>query len=140
MYRSAMVAHGSSQSSDPAVEAVERLLSAATESAAEVPLRGGRPAADRALWFCACATEADAPTWLIYDTVAGGLGWRRVPDGVEVSSLVDSDTVAGAHVHPQQVLAWLEDASAEQFGLGTADRYLLDGVAGTIGRGLGSRP
>lgn len=103
---------------DPSVAAIEELLTTAARSAGEVPTRDGKAVVDRAVWFCACITDfdADAPTWLIYDITDGGLGWCRVPDGSDVSDCVDAQLVVGDHVHPEQVLHWLQGADAALWG------------------------
>ena len=67
-----------------------------------------RPGAAYALWLCACETLDDAPVWLIYESEEEGLVWCRVPDGAEISDLVDSRRIAGAHTDPAEVLQWLE--------------------------------
>jgi hypothetical protein len=97
----------------PDVAAIEQMLTAAAErSPATVSTRSGKVVADRAVWFCACSTDAgmDAPTWLIYETADGNLGWRRIPLGLDVPDLVEAAEMAGDHVEPEAVLGWLEGA------------------------------
>ncbi len=89
---------------------VEQILTtAAARSESRVPTLDGRFQADRAVWLCACVTDFDAPTWLIVDVDHGGIGWCRVPDGFDVSTFVRAPLVTGDHLHPEQVLHWLED-------------------------------
>jgi len=109
------------------VSAVEFILEAATTNAAgQVPTRDGRAAADRAVWFCACVTFEDAPTWLIYDTHDGKVGWCRVSDGDDIANLVDSPVITGSHVDPDEVLAWLQSPDvAPTPGDGSADAAIV---------------
>lgn len=109
------------------MSAVELILTAAASSSAgQVPQRGGRMLADRAVWFCACVTLEQAPTWLIYDTDDGKVGWCRVPDGVEVTVLVDAPVVTGSHVDPDEVLVWLQKPDvALTPGDGSADAAIV---------------
>jgi hypothetical protein len=94
---------------DPSVAVIERILTEAAARSEEVPKRGGKIIADRAVWFCACATlETYDPTWLIYDTDDGTFGWMRVPDGTNVGGLIRASAMTGDHVDPQQVLDWLQ--------------------------------
>jgi hypothetical protein len=110
------------------VAAVEEILSVtAARSAGQVPLRDGRAIVDRAVWFCACVTLDEAPTWLIYETSDGSVGWRRVPDGSEITDLVDAPFITGHHVDPVEVLHWLQDQDATSVpgDAGTADRAVI---------------
>ncbi|WP_182377510.1 hypothetical protein [Nocardioides sp. WS12] len=104
---------------------MERILSIATERASgAIPTQGRRAVVDRAVWFCACVTDngADAPTWLIYDTDNGGLGWCRVGNDDDMDDLVDAKELFGDHVHPGQVAEWLQGADPRRvFGLGDAE-------------------
>ncbi|MFC5728620.1 MULTISPECIES: hypothetical protein [Nocardioides] len=114
---------------------VEQILSAAAaRSAGDVTMRDGRAVVDRAVWFCACEIEedADAPTWLIYDTSDGGFGWCRVPHHANESDLVDAQVIFGDHVHPNQVLDWLQGADTAQFDLGSADQANLQDLGRRI--------
>jgi hypothetical protein len=117
------------------VSVVEQILSVAAERSPSVPTRNGRAVVDRAVWFCACITDddADAPTWLIYDTSDGGFGWCRVPDHADESDLVDVQLIFGDHVHPRQVLSWLQGEDIDgSFDLGSADRASLQELGITI--------
>lgn len=94
-------------------------------------MRDGRAIVDRAVWFCACTTEfeVDAPTWLIYDTSDGKVGWRRVPNGTEIAELVDAALILGDHVDPAQVLHWLQDKNVSSWpGEGAADRAVIQEI------------
>jgi len=93
----------------PAVAAVEQILETATSTGG-----GGAGGSNvshlvavDALWICACISNDDAPTWLIYDFPDGGLAWQRVPDGVEPLDLIDARSNAGGHADPAEVLRWL---------------------------------
>ena len=115
---------------------VEQILSvAAARSAGQVPMRDGRAVVDRAVWFCACATdsELDAPTWLIYDTSDGKVGWCRVPDDAEIADLVEAPLILGDHVDPAQVLHWLQDKDADSWpGEGAADLAVIEDLGRKI--------
>ncbi len=115
---------------------VEGILSvAAARSAGQVAMRHGRAVGDRAVWFCPCATdsEVDAPTWLIYDTSDGKVGWCRVPDGNEITDLVDALIILGDHVDPAQVLQWLQGKDAASWpGEGAADRAVIQDLGRKI--------
>jgi hypothetical protein len=94
---------------DPAVAVIEQIFAEAAARSAKVPRRDGKIVADRAVWFCACATlETYDPTWLIYDTDDAAFGWTRVPDGTNVGGLIRASAMTGDHVDPQQVLDWLQ--------------------------------
>ena len=104
---------------DPHVADVEAILEAvAPRSTRTTQRRKRRPGATHALWLCACDTLDDAPLWLIYDSDDEGLVWCRVPDGAEITGLVDSRRIAGAHTSPGEVLQWLdgEVASPDDWG------------------------
>ncbi|MFC7500487.1 hypothetical protein ACOACQ_23040 [Nocardioides sp. CPCC 206347] len=106
---------------------IEEILAAAARSAGQVPTRDGKAVVDRAAWFCTCITDfgTDAPTWVIYDIVDGGLGWCRVPDRLDVSDLVVARVVDGDHVHPEQVLHWLQGTNGNPWSVRA-------GAAGTV--------
>lgn len=109
------------------MSAVEHILSvAAARSPGQVPMRDRKAIVDRAVWLCACVTFEDAPTWLIYDTSDGKVGWCRVPDGSDVADLVDAPLILGDHVGPVQVLSWLHDTDEWSWpGEGAADRAVI---------------
>lgn len=110
--------------------AVEQILTtAAARSTPPVPRLNDRFSADRAVWVCACVTDfgADAPTWLIVDTDDGGIAWCRVPDGLAVSTFVSAPLVTGDHLHPEQVLHWLEGREDRYWpGARTADSEVVE--------------
>lgn len=106
---------------------VEAILDgAATQLAATAPSHGSRPIATHALWICACVTVEDAPTWMIYEDSDGGLVWRRIPDGVEASEVVDAQFSAGGHADPGAVLDWLQGRATDPWAGG--DGWDEDGV------------
>lgn len=109
------------------MSAVESILAVATaKSVGDVPMRGGRGVVDHAVWFCACSGLEDAPTWLIYETSGGIIGWRRVPDGSEIADLVEASVTTGDHVDPAEVLDWLQDKTAVSVpGAGPANRAVI---------------
>lgn len=115
---------------DPAVPAVEQILTAAAPAAGSAGvLSKDRLAVTNALWICACVTIDDAPTWLIYDTPDGGLAWDRIPDGVEPLDLVDARLSAGGHADPAEVLRWLQGTASDPWsggGYGDGDAGVLD--------------
>jgi hypothetical protein len=89
-------------------------------------MRDGRAVVDRAVWFRACVTLEDAPTWLIYDTSDGKVGWCRVPDGNDVPDLVDAPLVTGEHVALEEVLHWLQGQDVDSApGDVSADRTVI---------------
>lgn len=71
----------------------------------------GRVRAERALWICACVSADDAPTWLVLES-ADGLGWARVPDGIDLPDAVEAPHAGGIHGAPDEVLAWFRGAAA----------------------------
>lgn len=97
--------------------AVERILEASADSQ-ESSSDEWAATAEHALWICACVTPEDAPTWLICDTAAGRLRWRRVPGRVEPLDLVDARRTAGGHADPAQVLGWLNGEVQNPWGAG----------------------
>lgn len=121
---------------DPEVAEVERILAAAAST--YTPSRLADPlVVEHALWLCACVSEADdCPTWLIHDTVSGGLAWCRVPDGLHIGDLVDARLVAGAHVHPGEVLWWLQGQADVPWSHGDGDQAVLSELGRTL-RALG---
>jgi hypothetical protein len=82
-------------------------------------------------------TLEEAPTWLIYETAEGDIGWCRVPDGSEITDLVEAAFVAGDHVDPVEVLQWLQDAASVPGDAGPADRAAIRQMGRKI-RGLQS--
>lgn len=117
------------------VALVEQILPEATaHSAGPVPMSGGRATVDRAVWLCACMTDSEviAPTWLIYDTDDGRLGWCRAPDGVDISGLVSAPVVSGDHVTPEEVLDWLQHGSRSWPNLEPADASVIQDLGRTI--------
>lgn len=79
--------------------------------------------AARGLWICACVTfqGGPTPTWLIYDTDDDGIGWCRVPDGVEETQVIDARLMFGGHAAPERVLFWLQGKAAIPFETETDD-------------------
>lgn len=119
----------SPSSGDPVVSAVEQVLSRAARFASPVPIGVGKAIAVRAVWFCACVTLDEAPTWLIYDTPDGEVGWRRVPDSTDVAELVSAEVITGGHVDPADVLHWLQDdGNAAVPGDESADRVVVQAL------------
>ena len=93
---------------DPAVARVEETLDAAASHSAEaVPRRNGRPVVTHAVWLCACETENESPTWLIYAVGENGIGWQRVPDRTDVCDAVEAEHFTGCHPAPEAVLDWV---------------------------------
>jgi hypothetical protein len=119
---------------DPEVAEVETILTAVASK--YTPSRPADPlVVEHALWLCACVSEADdCPTWLIHDTAAGGVAWCRVPDGLDIPDLVDARLIAGAHVHPSEMLSWLKGQSAVPWSDGDSDQAVLS----ELGRKLGA--
>ncbi|XBB69004.1 hypothetical protein ABFU82_06740 [Nocardioides sp. WV_118_6] len=121
---------------DPDVAPVEAILSraAARSPAPELPTDGHRLPVEHALWICACVTTDDAPTWLVYVTADGGLGWSRVPDGDEPLDLVEARWETGGHCAPAQVLDWLRTGVPDGLlqGHGTAERVVVDAIAAHV--------
>lgn len=115
---------------DSAVAAIEHILSTAAPARTEpVGLTGDRVAAANALWICACVSNDDAPTWLVYETLDGAIVWHRVPGGVEPLALVDARRSAGGHAEPVEVLRWLHGTALDPwsgFGYGTDDGHVTD--------------
>lgn len=71
-------------------------------------------------------TLDEAPTWLIYETADGDIGWCRMPDRADVDDVVDAHIVTGGHLDPVEVLRWLRDLDARSaFGDGSADPVVL---------------
>ena len=97
-------------------------------------MRDGRVVVDRAVWFCACATLDEAPTWLIYETSDGRVEWCRVPDGSEITDLVDATVITGDHVDPVEVLHWLQDQDAASVpgDAGPTDRAVIQQIGRNI--------
>ena len=63
-----------------------------------------------ALWLCNCYSEDDwAPVWEIIAT-EDGVGWRHGGSGTELHDVVSAQLHAGGHVHPADVLSWLQGA------------------------------
>lgn len=95
---------------DPEVEPVEKMLDAAAARSSIEPGRWqGRLVISYAVWLCAYS-EKDAPTWLIYATDDGGVGWERVPEGPgspDISDIVEAAHLTGGHFSPEDVLAWV---------------------------------
>jgi hypothetical protein len=107
---------------DPAVAAVEHILdAAAARTLTGPPKREGRLVVEHAVWLCACESTEDAPTWLIYDTVADGIGWRRLGDGLEAADVVEANHLAGGHPSPEGVLAWLRGEAPDPWSGSGAD-------------------
>ncbi|MGL5827511.1 MAG: hypothetical protein ACRCYU_22305 [Nocardioides sp.] len=104
---------------DPSVVAIEQILTVAAsrEFESAVPPES-KDVVVHALWICACVTAWDAPTWLIYDTASGAIGWRRVPDGIDTLGLVHGRHSAGGHADPEAVLDWLQGDATNPWGMG----------------------
>jgi hypothetical protein len=83
--------------------------------------------------ICACATQDDAPTWLIYEDRDGGIMWGRVPDGAETSDVVDAEFSAGGHAAPGDVLAWLQGELPDPWW-DSGEGWIDDGVAAELVR------
>ena len=97
---------------DPAVTAIEHILAiAAPPRTAPADVAESRVAVANALWICACVTDDDAPTWLIYESLDGNLVWLRVPGGIEPLDLVNARRSAGGHAEPCEVLRWFHGAA-----------------------------
>ncbi len=99
----------------PDVAEIERILTAA----AGVPrvaeqLLDDKPPMAHALWLCPCYVddELDAPTWLLFDTSEGDLGWCRSPDELDASMLLAARQSVGGHTEPSAVLDWLRGVLA----------------------------
>ena len=60
-----------------------------------------------AVWLCACETLHDSLIWLVYAVGSNGIGWQRIPDGTDVSDIVDAEHLTGDHPAPEGVLEWL---------------------------------
>jgi len=113
---------------NPAVAAVERILaSAGSAGALDGAGRGVGIPVDRALWICACISDAYGPVWLVTDTRDRGIEWRRVPDRVDPLDLVDTRLCGGGHTDPVDVLRWLGGDAASPFrdGDGSADAGVI---------------
>lgn len=93
---------------DPAVAQVEQLL-VEVASSSEPIRRDGRVVTTHAVWLCACESFDDAPTWLVYATADGGVGWERVAEGLgfDIPDVVQAEHLTGCHPSPDGVLAWL---------------------------------
>ena len=60
-----------------------------------------------AIWLCACETMDESPAWLVYTVGEDGIGWQRIPAGMDVSEVVEAEHLTGCHPAPEGVLAWL---------------------------------
>ena len=99
---------GQSSSEDPNVVPVEEILeAAATRSVGEPPRRDGRLVVTHAVWLCACETTDESTIRLIYAVGEDGIGWQRIPVGMDVSDVVEAEHLTGGHPAPESVLAWL---------------------------------
>lgn len=114
---------------NPSVAPAEALLDRVA-TRARLDGSGTRPAAEHALWICACYSMDDAPTWLIYDEPDGSLRWCRIPDGSEATDVVDARFSAGGHADPGGVLAWLRGDAADPWvgGDGWGDDEAVRGL------------
>lgn len=94
---------------DPSVAPVEEILeAAASRSSEEVPRRDGRLVVTYAVWLCACETQDDSPTWLMYAVLDDGVGWRRIEDHrLDIPDVVEADHLTGGHPAPGGVLEWV---------------------------------
>lgn len=122
---------------DPSVAPVEELLEQmASRSSAEPTRRDGRLIVSHAVWLCACETFDDAPTWLIYATDDGGIGWERVPEGpdIDVEDVVDAEHLTGCHPDPEAVLLWLRGERPRPWRRGGGDYPEDDDVYDEITR------
>lgn len=122
---------------EASVAPVEYLLDlSATRRTPAAPSADGLANATYALWICACVCEDDAPTWLIYEGRDGQVWWDRVPEGIEVQSLVDAEFSAGGHADPGVVLDWLLGKAAGPWGSGdgSGDDNVLEALGRTIRR------
>lgn len=100
------------------MDVVEQLLDAASGPSASMTSHNERAAVQHALAICACVTVDEAPRWLIYDTVDGGLRWRRVPGRSDALNLVDARFAASGHADPAEVLRWLRRDASDPWGSG----------------------
>lgn len=98
---------------DPAVAPTEELLRSNAEPRDANDLLANPEEARHAMWLCCCYQEGDAPTWLLFETPEGGLGWCRVPDGIQEKQLVRSRQWAGAHTNAQGVLSWVRGTAPD---------------------------
>lgn len=121
---------------DPSVAPAEAILDRVATRATVGP-GVARPVAERALSICACVSMDDTPTWIIYDEPGGTLRWCRVPDGSEVSEIVDARFEAGGHADPRSVLAWLRGEEPDPWSGG--DGWGEDSVVQELGRKLALR-
>lgn len=118
---------------DPSVAPVEAILDrVAVRMCPGGP--GPRPVAEHALWICPCVTVDDAPIWLIFDSPDGTLHWCRLPDGSKVDDVLDAQHLAGAHVEPEGVLAWLRGAQSHPWiaGNGLGDEIAARALGGRV--------
>ena len=60
-----------------------------------------------AIWLCACETMDESPLWLTYTVGEDGIGWQRIPAGMDVSEVVEAEHLTGGHPAPEGVLEWL---------------------------------
>ena len=101
----------------------------------------GAIAADAALWLCPCYAPDDAPTWLLLHD-ADGLGWSRVPDEIDVETVVASEQMTGWHTEPFAVLQWLTGQADHPWldgDEGEADRQVVDFFANALRDTRGTR-
>jgi hypothetical protein len=96
---------------DPSVAPVEAILEAtASRSIGEAPRRDGRLAVTHVIWLCACETMDESAVWLIYTVGEAGIGWQRIPAGMEVPEVVEAEHVTGGHPAPRE---WLRGDSSD---------------------------
>lgn len=93
------------------------------------------PVVEHALWICPCMSDASTPVWLIYEETEGTLKWCRIPEGSDVSDVVEARFIAGGHADPGSVLAWLRGDAQDPWA-GGGEGWGDDIAAREIGRKL----
>lgn len=111
---------------------IEALLAERTVEVDGVPVAHDmRP--DHLIWLCVCATESErAPTWTIWDHPDGRLRWSRT-DGATPER--EARAIAGDHVSPGSVLAWVEGRNDSPWGDDpSGDAVALSTITGLLRR------
>lgn len=99
---------GRTPPADPSVAPAEIILEAcASRSVGEPSRRDGRLLVTHAVWLCACETMDGSPVWLVYAVGEEGVGWERIPAGMDVPDVVEAKHLTGGHPSPGGVLEWL---------------------------------
>src|SRR5689334_20423878 len=89
---------------DPTVGPIETVLdrAATKQELVRSPHRWPPPPfATHALWICACISEFDAPTWLIWREEDGRVLWARKPSDAAIDEILEARLVAGGHAAPE---------------------------------------